>query len=145
MQELHVLVRSVDSLHSQVHHLGIPYLVTVRRSIREDVLKMESTLLHQTVPIPNHSKYFVTWKMDNVSCSREEDMLNWTSIATGPIMKKDLEIHSTNIGLDWRRSTAWHSVFVLPRWELTWSTTKEYTNMPSTAPLLFTILPTSTD
>ena len=50
----------VYSLHSQVHHLGIPYLVTVRRSIKEDVLKMESTLLHQTVPIQNHSKYFVT-------------------------------------------------------------------------------------
>ena len=26
----------------------------------EDVLKMESILLHQTVPIPNHSKYFAT-------------------------------------------------------------------------------------
>ena len=45
MQELHVLVRLVYSLHSQVHHLGMPYLGTVRRSIREDVLKMESTLL----------------------------------------------------------------------------------------------------
>ena len=71
MQEIHVLVRLVDSLHSQVHHLGIPYLVTVRRSIREDVLKMESTLFTLDMITWNHLKFLVICAMDSGLCSKE--------------------------------------------------------------------------
>ena len=69
-------------LYTQVT-LETPYLVTVRRSIREDVHEMESTLLTLTVLTRNHSKFIAP---TNTPSSREEWMDPRISIEVGQTM-----------------------------------------------------------
>ena len=61
--------------------------MTVRRSIREIVLKMESTLLTLTVQTRNHSKFIVT---TNTPSSKEEWMDPRISLEVGQTMFRAL-------------------------------------------------------
>ena len=88
-------------LHTQVT-LKTPYLVTVRRSIREDVLKMESTLLTLTVQTRNHSKFIAT---TNTPSSREEWMDLRISLEVGQTMFRASVQSGVSSGWVWRRST----------------------------------------
>ena len=82
--------------------LETPCLVTVRRSIREDVLKMESTLLTLTVQTRNHSMFIAT---TNTPSSREEWMDPRISIEVGQTMFWALVQSGVSSGWVWRRST----------------------------------------
>ena len=88
-------------LHTQVT-LKTPYLVTVRRSIREDVLKMEFTLLTLTVQTRNHSKFIAT---TNTQSSREEWMDLRISLEVGQTMFRASVQSGVSSGWVWRRST----------------------------------------
>ena len=90
-------------LHTQVT-LETPHLVTVRRSIREDVLidKMESTLLTLVVQTRKHSKFIVP---TNTLSSREELMDPRISIEVGQTMFRASVQSGVSSGWVWRRST----------------------------------------
>ena len=115
-------------LHTQVT-LETPYLGTVRRSIREDVLKMESTLTTLTVQTRNHSKFIA---VINTLSSREEWMDLRISIEVGMTMFRASVQSGVSIGLVWRRSTV--SLQELPelKWESTWPISEEIRNTPTT-------------
>ena len=121
--------------------LETPYLVTVRRSIREDVLKMESTLLTLTVQTRNHSKFIAT---TNTPSSREEWMDQRISLEVGIAMFRALVQSGVSSGWVWRRSTV--SVQELPelKWELTWLISEEIRNTPTTTSLWSGMLLVST-
>ena len=86
-------------LHTQVT-LETPHLVTVRRSIREDVLKRESTLLTLAVQTRNHSKFIAT---TNTLSSREEWMDLRISLEVGQTMFRALEGSVVSSGWVWRK------------------------------------------
>ena len=88
-------------IHLQVT-LETPYLVTVRRSIGEDVLKMESTLLILTVQTRNHSMFIAT---TNTPSSKEEWMDPRISIEVGQTMFQASVQSGVSSGWVWRRST----------------------------------------
>ena len=88
-------------LHTQVI-LENPYHGTVRRSIREDVLKMESALLTLTVQTRNNFKFIAT---TNTPSSREEWMDPRTSLEVGQTMFWDSVQSGVSSGWVWRRST----------------------------------------
>ena len=88
-------------LYTQVT-LETPYLMTARRSIREDVLKMESTLLTLTVQTRNHSKFIAT---TNTPSSREEWMDPRISLEVRQTTFRASIQSGMSSGWLWRRST----------------------------------------
>ena len=91
----------VTTVSITTHHFS-PYLVTVRRSIREDVLKMESTLLTLTVQIRTiQSSLQQPFKQS----SREEWMDTRISIEVGQTMFRASVQSEVSSGWVWRRST----------------------------------------
>ena len=136
-------------LHTQVT-LETPYLVTVRRSIREDVFKMESTLLTLTVQTRNHSKFIAT---TNTPSSREEWMDPRISIEVGQTMFRASVQSGESSGWDWRRSTVSlqelpeltrESTWLISEEIIIWLISEEIRNTPTTTSLWSGMLLVST-